>query len=89
MQSGVIPDKSFINEIYTHKLDKLLGLADLRSQFESDSGGNEHLTANWAVVTKWDEQRRYEFWDSLSATSLLDAIGDPTNGVFQWVKQHW
>ncbi|MFT3746283.1 MAG: hypothetical protein QM785_18570 [Pyrinomonadaceae bacterium] len=89
IQSGVIPDKAFINSIYTHKLDNLLGLAGLRPQFDTDSRINSYLAANWAVVTKWDEQSRYEFWDALSSNSLLSAISDPTDGVFIWVKKHW
>lgn len=89
MQSAVIPDKAFINAVYTYKLDTLLGLAGLRPQFDADSGADPKLNAYWAIVTKWDEQSRYEFWDSLSAASLLAAINDPNNGVFQWVKKHW
>lgn len=89
MQSAVIPDRAFINDVYTHNLDKLLGLAGLLPQFENDRSHNLQLTANWAVATKWDERSRYEFWDPLSANALLVAISDPTNGVFQWVKKHW
>ncbi len=89
IQSAVIPDKAFINEIYTHKLDKLLGLAGLRTQFDSDSRINPQLDANWAIVTKWDEQSRYKLWDPLEAESLIKALNDPSYGVFQWVKRHW
>ena len=89
MQSAVIPDRGFINDIYTHKLDKLLGLAGLSTQFTVDSNENQKLAANWAIVTKWNEESRYEFWDPLSAAGLLEAISDPNNGVFQWVKKHW
>ena len=89
MQSAVIPDKSFINAIYTHKLDNLLGLAGLRPAFDADSKENSRLTTYWGIVTKWDEQSRYEFWDRMAAASLLEAINDPENGVFQWVKKHW
>src|SRR6266404_1301347 len=63
MQSAVIPDKRFINDVYTHNLNQLLGLAGLRSQFESDSRANTQLAAHCAIVTKWDEQSRYLFWD--------------------------
>lgn len=89
IQSAVIPDKAFINAVYTHRLDNLLGLAGLRPQFDVDSRADSKLNAYWAIVTKWDEQSRYEFWDPVSAGSLLTAIDDPGNGVFQWVKKHW
>jgi HEPN domain-containing protein len=89
MEAEAIPDRAFINSIYTHRLDSLLSLAGLRSVFESESRLNANLAANWAVVATWDEQSRYEFWDSLAASSLLSAINDPANGVFIWVKKHW
>jgi HEPN domain-containing protein len=89
MQADVIPDKRFIQDIYTHDLASLLGLAGLRPQFEADGKANSQLTAAWAIVTKWNEASRYEFWDSVSAALLVNAVGDPINGVFQWVKKHW
>jgi HEPN domain-containing protein len=89
MQANVIPDKAFINAIYTHKLDALLSTAGLRPQFLSDSKANPQFAAYWAIVTKWTEESRYEFWDPMSAAALLEAIRDPNNGVLQWLKKHW
>jgi HEPN domain-containing protein len=89
IQASVIPDKKFIIDIYSHNLEKLLGHAGLRAQFENDMKADPQLETYWGIVTKWDEQSRYEFWDPLSAADLLEAISDPANGVFQWVKKHW
>ena len=89
MQANVIPDKAFINAIYTHKLDALLSTAGLRPQFSTDSRANSQFAAYWAIVTKWTEESRYEFWDPMAAASLLEAVHDPDNGVFQWLKKHW
>lgn len=89
MQSAVIPDKAFINAIYTHRLENLLGLAGLESQFSADSRVNPQPGKYWTTVVEWDEQSRYEFWDTFSAGSLIAAIDDPVNGVLQWVKKHW
>ena len=89
MQADVIPDKAFINAIYTHKLDNLLSTAGLRPQFTVDSKANPQFAAYWAIVTKWSEESRYEFWDPMSAAALLEAVHEPNNGVFQWVKKHW
>jgi hypothetical protein len=89
MRSDIIPDKAFINEIYTHRLEKLLGLAGLAPSFDEDTTVNPNLAENWTIVVNWDEHSRYEIWDPLSAVSMIMAIGDPVNGVFQWVKKHW
>jgi HEPN domain-containing protein len=89
MQPNVIPDKAFINAIYTHKLDSLLSTAGLRPQFDKDIEADTQFAAYWVITNNWNEESRYEFWDPVSATTLLVAVNEPNHGVFQWVKKHW
>lgn len=89
MQPNTGPDKAFINAIYTHKLDSLLSTAGLRPQFDADTKADPLFAAYWAIVNNWSEDGRYEFWDPIAATTLLQAINEPDHGVFQWVKKHW
>jgi hypothetical protein len=89
VQPNVIPDKAFVNAIYTHRLDSLVSTAGLLPDFNADIKANGQFAANWAVASKWTEESRYEFWDPISAATLVTAIGDPQHGVFQWVKKHW
>ena len=89
IQPNVIPDKAFINAIYIHKLDSLLSTAGLRPQFNADTKADHQFAAYWAIVNNWSEESRYEFWDPISAATLLQAVGEPNHGVFQWVKKHW
>lgn len=89
VQPNTIPDKAFINAIYTHKFDSLLSTAGLRTTFDAAAKTNTHLAAYWVIASNWSEESRYELWDPLSAASLLQAITDPDHGVFQWVKKHW
>ena len=88
-QPNAIPDKAFVNEIYTHSLERLLGTAGLQPPFSADSKVDPQLAAAWGIASKWRESSRYLLWDSVSAGSLIQAIGDPQHGVFQWVKKHW
>jgi hypothetical protein len=88
-QPNTIPDKAFVNEIYQHSLEKLLRIAGLLPAFTVDSGANPALAAAWGIASQWTETSRYLLWDAISAASLVNAIGDPGNGVFQWVKRHW
>jgi hypothetical protein len=88
-QPNAIPDKAFVNEIYQHSLEKLLSVAGLLQDFNADSKKNPSLAAAWGIASKWTETSRYLLWDAISAGSLVTAIGDPQNGVFQWVKSHW
>jgi HEPN domain-containing protein len=85
----VIPDKAFVNEIYTHSLEKLLGTAGLASQFAADSKADAMLAAAWGIASKWTESSRYSLWDSLAAGNMIDAIAEPNHGVLQWLKKHW
>jgi len=88
-QPNVIPEKGFVSAIHTHSLDTLLKLAGLLPQFNDAAKSDAQFAACWGIVSKWDEGSRYEFWDPISAATLIQAIRDPAHGVFQWVKMHW
>ena len=86
---NAIPDKGFVNAIYVHKLDSLLGLAGLRTEFDTEAKADKALGAFWAIANDWSEESRYEFWDPFAAASLIQAVQEHDRGVFQWVKKHW
>lgn len=48
VQPNTIPDKAFVNAIYVHRLDRLLGTAGLRPAFDADA--NRGLAAGGAAV---------------------------------------
>ncbi len=77
-QADVIPDKSFVNAIHTHKLDELLGLAGVRKQLQDEMRTNGVPAAAWGVASKWTETSRYEMWDQFAAASMISEVGDPT-----------
>jgi len=89
IQPDIIPEKAFINAIYTHNFDSLVSIAGLLPQLQADIKADTEFAAYWAIATKWSEDSRYEFWDSVSAATMLQAMYDPDHGVFQWVKKHW
>lgn len=89
VQPNVIPDKAFVNAIYTHRLDSLVSTAGLLPDLNADIKADAQFAANWAIASKWTEESRYELWDPVSAATLVAAISDPKRGVFQWVKKHW
>ena len=89
MQANVIPDKAFINAIYTHRFENLVSVAGLLPQLQVDIKGDPQLTAYWAAASRWTEESRYEFWDRASAEAMIQAVHEPNHGVFQWVKRRW
>ncbi len=84
------PDKDIVNKSWTHKLVDLLKLAQLEGKLLKDMKSNKDLETFWAIIVNWEEKKRYEL--SLTreeASSLCDAVSDPTNGVLQWLKTWW
>lgn len=88
-QADMIPEKSFVNAVYSHKLDELVGLAGIKRQLQDDMRSDPVLSAAWGIASKWNETSRYEMWDQFAAASMLQAVGDENHGVLQWLKKHW
>jgi HEPN domain-containing protein len=88
-QANVIPDKSFVAAVYSHKLNELLGLAGIKMQMQEDMKNDPALSAAWGIASKWNEASRYEMWDQFAAASMIHAVKDPTHGVLPWLKKHW
>jgi hypothetical protein len=89
VQPNTIPEKAFMNAVYTHKSDSLLSTAGLRPQLDADMKADPQFATYWAIANNWSEESRYQLWDSISAETLLQAVHDPDHGVFQWVRKHW
>ena len=84
------PDRKFIQDSYTHDLNKLLGLAGLREQHQKKAEQEKVFEQNWAVVKDWSEENRYTTQvDEKKARDLIEAITDTNNGVLSWLKTFW
>jgi len=84
------PDKDFVNQMYVHKLTKLFELnGALWKQFQVDMKADAKLNVNWSVVKDWDDSKRYDVVDELSAKDLYNATTDPGSGVLEWVRGKW
>lgn len=79
-----------IQDIYSHDLEKLLGLAKLKDKLENDMKSNIDLRAYWNRVVDWNEEKRYELgMTQKEAEDLYDAVAGPVNGVLPWLKNWW
>ena len=82
------PDKNRVNKSYTHKLIKLLEVAEVKAH--RDFGKDSGLDSNWALVcNKWSEESRYDKVSPTEARDLLSAVSDPNHGVLQWLQRYW
>jgi hypothetical protein len=80
-----------VNDVYSHELPKLLGLAGLEAQLSTACQADPHLEQRWSIIKNWNEQARYRTWSEEQAKDMIDAIdGDgQTEGLFQWLIARW
>ncbi|HET6628345.1 MAG TPA: hypothetical protein VFG91_01070 [Woeseiaceae bacterium] len=84
------PDKKLVNDAHTHDLDKLVRLAGLQPDLESELKKSPDLEINWSVVKEWSEQKRYDRGVSKArAKDLYSACVARKYGVLAWIKKRW
>jgi HEPN domain-containing protein len=84
------PDLDVVKASYTHNLTNLLGLAKLQDRLANEMQSNKQLEAYWACIVNWNEAKRYELGvTEQEAKDISQAIGDPDNGVLQWLTKCW
>lgn len=84
-----IPDKAIIKRILDHNFNVLVGLAGLADELKRTQAADLDFAANWAVVSEWSPDARYETIDTMSAQTLVEAIGNDRSGVLKWIRTHW
>jgi hypothetical protein len=82
-------DRKFVEECYTHNLEKLLKAAGLKPALDVDTLANPAFMGNWGVVKDWQETSRYEQKTQTEAQTLYDAITNIPDGVLTWIRLRW
>jgi HEPN domain-containing protein len=88
LTAETIPVKEILKGVLDHDFRRLVALAGLTATLETERK-NVDFAANWAAVSEWSPDARYESNDPMSAQTLIQAIIDPKSGVFPWIKVHW
>jgi len=84
------PDKKFVNEMYQHKLQKLMELdVALWAGLQADINKDPALAANWSTVKDWDDEKRYDIVQEQISRSLFDAVVGARSGVMHWIRGRW
>lgn len=63
-----------------HEFPILIGLAGLRAQLSEQKDRDPDFAANWAIVSEWSPDARYDAHDPKSAQTIIAAINDPQSG---------
>jgi len=83
------PERTLVNESYTHNLKELLRLTLLNGELDIAVQANPSLRSSWTIVQSWSETSRYQRKTMQEADALLRAIEDRTGGLLPWVRQRW
>jgi HEPN domain-containing protein len=87
-RANTIPEKRFVNDIYSHDLRKLIEVAGLTQQLAVARQSNG-FDANWATIENWRPESRYVMVGRASARAMVGAVDDPQDGVLHWIRSHW
>ena len=82
-------DKILANKIFTHNFAQLANLAGLTVIIDELQVKDKEFGRNWAQVSLWSEESRYDPHTQREATQLVDAVAEPNHGVLKCIKQHW
>jgi hypothetical protein len=85
----IYQDRQFSNSAWTHDLESLLIVADLKVARDAEAVVNVALYTNWQQVKQWNEKSRYQRKTQADAQRLFNAVTDPINGVMQWIRARW
>lgn len=83
-RANEIPDKKLVHKIWVHDLESLLELAGLKPAFLQQR--SPEFEANWNTVKGWNESARYRRIEEAEARAMLEAVSDPREGIFQWIR---
>ncbi|MVN23347.1 HEPN domain-containing protein [Mucilaginibacter arboris] len=89
IKASEIPDKKFINDIFTHDVKSLVKLAGLEVYRRIKESTDPDFSINWAIVKDWNEGARYKEWPKQEATQIYEAIMDKKGGILLWIQQYW
>lgn len=89
ISANTIPDREFIRNVYSHEFSKLIGLAGLSGELKRELKDNQPFAVNWAISSEWLPDARYRSYTMYEAQALFEAVGNPDNGVIQWIRRFW
>jgi hypothetical protein len=81
--------KTFSMDAWTHDIEKLVMLAQLKTDRDADAAANPALFTSWQRVKDWTEESRYDQKTQAEAELLFDAVTNPIDGVMQWIRLRW
>jgi HEPN domain-containing protein len=88
-EGAIFQDKKYSEKCWTHNLEDLLVLANLKPTLDADVAANPALSANWSVAKDWKETSRYQQKTQALAQGIYEAITNDPDGVLKWIQIFW
>lgn len=79
----VYEDRKFSNDAWTHDIERLVVMADIKTARDADAAANVALYQNWQWIKNWSEESRYEQNGQPEADRLIHAVIDANSGAMQ------
>lgn len=85
-----VPDKTVVNDFYTHRLDKLLNISGAKAALDARVATDRSFQVKWNTVRDWTSDSRYDHATTeAKARDMFAAVSDPSSGVLPWLKTQW
>ena len=88
-RADTIPDRKLVLDVYSHDLNKLIGVAGLTDELLVDLKKSQRFADNWSTVSSWTEASRYAIVDPNSSAEMRTAMMNAEEGVFRWLRARW
>lgn len=82
------PDRTAVNNSYSHDLARLVLVAGLTTFLEAERLQPE-FELNWTTAKDWTEESRYQLLSKKEAQDMYKAIASRKHGVLRWIRRHW
>lgn len=83
------PVKARVLDSYSHDIAKLVGVAGILRDLQTETENDGAFSGNWGVVSQWTEESRYTDPTEQEARELMEAISDPEHGAMRWLRTKW
>ncbi len=92
-REGDFPDKKRALDAFDHNFDILLATADLKAEYDQESGQNPAFARDWTTLRAWSVDKRYAHdIQAQEAIGLIDAVENTQNsseGALPWLRKYW
>lgn len=85
-----VPDRTVVNDFYTHRLDQLLRISGVGPALETRAAEDLAFRIAWRTVRDWNEGARYNLSITEDAArDMFRAVAGPESGVLRWLSTQW